>query len=92
METKGRIKSFDAFRGLVILLVVSYGHYWQFTPAGYYADGTSLFFTELTNKVTQFSFSYTYSMMEFLFLLSGFQMFKYFELIKDNDLGFLDFM
>lgn len=43
METKGRIKSFDAFRGLVILLVVSYGHYWQFTPAGYYADGTSLF-------------------------------------------------
>jgi peptidoglycan/LPS O-acetylase OafA/YrhL len=92
METKGRIKSFDAFRGIVILLVVSYGHYWQFTPAGYYADGTSLFFTELTNKVTQFSFSYTYSMMEFLFLLSGFKMFKYFELIKDNDLGFFDFM
>lgn len=92
METKERIKSFDAFRGLVILLVVSYGHYWQFTPAGYYADGTSVFFTELTNKVTQFSFSYTYSMMEFLFLLSGFQMYKYFAIIRDNQLGFFGFM
>ena len=92
METKGRIKSFDAFRGLVILLVVTYGHYWQFTPAGYYADGTNEFLREVTNKVTQFSFSYTYSMMEFLFLLSGFQMFKYFALIRDNDLGFFDFM
>ncbi len=92
MESKDRIKSFDAFKGLIILLVVTFGHYWQFTPAGYYADGTSLFFTELTNKVTQFSFSYTYSMMEFLLLLSGFQMFKYFSIIRDDQLGFFGFM
>ena len=47
METKGRIKSFDAFRGFVILLVVTYGHYWQFTPAGYYADGTGEFISKM---------------------------------------------
>lgn len=92
MEAKGRIRSFDAFRGLVILLVVTIGHYWQFTPAEYYADGTNAFTRELTNVISQCSFRYTYSMMEFLFLLSGFQMYKYYDIIREGNIGFLGYM
>ncbi|MCQ2515431.1 MAG: acyltransferase [Saccharofermentans sp.] len=87
-----RIRSFDVLKAIVIMLTVTWGHYWQFTPAGFYADGTSLFWTEFTNNFTAASLRYTHSLMELLFIISGFQMYAYYSKISEGTVNFVDYL
>lgn len=81
-------KSFDALKGLVILITVVVGHYWQFTPGGYYADGANAKLVEITNKITAFSFGKTFTFMELLLMISGFQLYSSYQKIKDGTVEF----
>lgn len=81
-------KSFDALKGLVILVTVVIGHYWQFTPGGYYADGANATWVDITNKITAFSFGKTYTFMELLMMISGFQLYSSYRKIRDGEVEF----
>ncbi|MBE5950591.1 MAG: acyltransferase [Lachnospiraceae bacterium] len=88
MEERKYIKSFDSLKGIVVLLTCTIGHYWQFTPAGYWCEGKNAWFTALTNAVTHFSFKRTFTLMELLLMISGFQLFYQYEKIAENRIGF----
>lgn len=87
MQEKKYIKSFDSLKGIAILLAVTIGHYWQFTSAGYWCEGENGWFSNLTNGITHFSFI-SYSYMELLLMISGFQLFFQYEKIARNEINF----
>ena len=87
MNERKYIKSFDTLKGLAILIAVTIGHYWQFTPGEYWCQGTQGWFTDLTNGITHFSFK-TYTFMELLLMISGFQMFYQYEKIANKKIDF----
>lgn len=91
MNERQHVKGFDTLKGLAVLIAVTIGHYWQFTPGGYYADGASTFWVGLTNKITQYSFSISYTFMELLLMISGFQLFKYYDIINSDQITFADY-
>ncbi len=88
MEKKKYVKAYDTLKGLAVLITVTIGHYWQFTPAGYYADGSNVKWVEFTNKITQLAFSKSHSLMELLLMISGFQLFAYYERINSDKISF----
>ena len=88
MENKKVYRSFDAIKGIVILITVIIGHYWQFTPGGYYANGVNQTWVEITNKITAFSFSKTLSFMELLLMISGFQLYASYNKIQNRETEF----
>ncbi len=92
VSPSGRINAFDSLKGLAILIAVVIGHYWQFTPAGYYAGGEPGFWVNLTNKITEFSFMKSYTFMELLFMIGGFQLFAYYKRIENDEVSFVDYM
>lgn len=92
MDEKKYIKSFDSLKGIAVLLAVTIGHYWQFTPAEYWCIGDANWFTNLTNGITQFSFKHTHSFMELLLMISGFQLFFQYEKIAQNQISFENYL
>lgn len=92
MEERKYIKSFDSLKGIAVLLAVTIGHYWQFTPAEYWCVGESSWFTTLTNSITQFSFKSTHTLMELLLMVSGFQLFYQYEKIAENKITFASYL
>lgn len=91
MDERKYIKSFDSLKGLAILIAVTIGHYWQFTPGEYWCQGTEGWFTNLTNGITHFSFK-SYTFMELLLMISGFQMFFQYEKIAQNKIAFNSYL
>ena len=88
MEERKYIKSFDSLKGIAVLLAVTIGHYWQFTPAEYWCIGENTWFTKLTNDMTQFSFKHTHTLMELLLMISGFQLCYQYEKIAEKKITF----
>ena len=84
-------KSFDAIKGIVVFLCVTAGHYWQFTPGSYWMERTNPILFAAGNGLQQFSYS-TYSLMELLFMLSGFQLSMSYAGIAEGKISFGDFM
>ncbi len=91
MNDKKYIKSFDSLKGLVVLFAVTLGHYWQFTPGEYWCQGNEGWFTNLTNGVTHFSFN-TYTFMELLLMISGFQLFFQYDKIAEKKIDFNNYI
>lgn len=91
MQEKKYLKSFDSLKGLVVLFTVTVGHYFQFTPAGYWCEGNEGWFTNLTNGITHFSFK-TYTFMELLLMISGFQLFYQYDKIAKNQIDFNNYI
>ena len=85
------MKSFDALKGFSVLLVVIWGHYWQFTPAGYWCEETIPWLSKITNQITQLSFK-TYSFMAFMLMISGFQLVAQYQRIADGKVRFSDYL
>lgn len=92
MDEKRYIKSFDSLKGIAVLLAVTIGHYWQFTPAEYWCVGEQSWFTTLTNGLTHFSFKSTHTLMELLLMISGFQLFFQYEKIAEKQISFENYI
>ncbi|MBQ0001767.1 MAG: acyltransferase [Clostridiales bacterium] len=84
MKDKKYYYSFDSIKGISIFIVCICGHFWQFTPAEYWASGKYVWAVNMTNAVTHFAFQ-TYPVMELLFMISGFQMFASYNKIADGE-------
>ena len=84
-------KSFDAIKGIVVFLCVTAGHYWQFSPGAYWLEETNYVLLTAGNGLQHFSFS-TYSLMELLFMLSGFQLSMSYAGIVEGKTTFGDYM
>ena len=75
-------KAFDAIKGIVIFMVCICGHYWQFSPGKYWNSGAKAG-VAVTNWFIHSGFR-TYTCMELLFVLSGFQMYGAYLRIKER--------
>ena len=84
-------KSFDAIKGIVVFLCVTAGHYWQFSPGSYWLEETNHALLVAGNGLQHFSFS-TYSLMELLFMLSGFQLSMSYAGIAEGKTTFGEYM
>ncbi|MDO4519705.1 MAG: acyltransferase [Eubacteriales bacterium] len=96
MEEKNRfenkyIYSFDSLKGIIIIVAVVIGHYWQFTPGEYWSAGNNAFLTGITNTANQLSFK-TYSLMELLLMIGGFQMWRQRRKIASGQIRFLTYL
>lgn len=92
LTNKRYINSFDSLKGLAVFFAVIIGHYWQFTPAEYAADGDVEFLVNFTNKLNEFAHYRSYSFMELLFLISGFQLFASYLRLEEGSLSTVDFI
>ena len=92
MKERKYIKSFDSLKGIAVLLACTIGHYWQFTPAEYRCVGENAWFVKFTDSITQFAFKNTYTLMELLLMISGFQLFYYYDIIERKKVTFGDYL
>lgn len=89
---KERFNSFDTLKFLMIFIGSTIGHFWQFTPKQYDAVCETALMSKIVDALTHFSFLHTHTFMEFLFMMSGFQLYlAYHNRIKNNEISFVDF-
>lgn len=89
---KERFNSFDSLKFIIIFIGSTIGHFWQFTPKQYDAVCETAWMSKIVDALTHFSFLHTHTLMELLFMMSGFQMYlAYHERIKDDKISFIDF-
>ena len=79
--------SFDVIKLVCVFLCVTAGHYWQYSDGAFWASGDNTRFINLTNSFLHFSFR-TYSLMELLLMISGIQMYRYYQIIRENGITF----
>ena len=93
MEAKReRFNSFDTLKFLMIFIGSTIGHFWQFTPKQYDAMCEAPWMSKIVDVLTHFSFLHTHTFMEFLFMMSGFQLYlAYHDRIKDEKISFVDY-
>jgi len=92
MKEKERFDSFDVLKYLAVLVTTVVGHYFQFTPAGLEPACETAFLSSVGKFLANFTLLHTHTLMEFLFLAGGFQIYlAYHDRITENKISFFDY-